>query len=259
MPFTVSHAIAIVPIAHWTRGALPFSALFIGSMTPDFALFCPLPINYDRLHSLHGIFLYDVPIGLVGFIVFQLLLKPFLFAIAPRPLQARLLTHQKSCLNRSTRFWIAVVVAIAAGSATHVTWDAFTHFNCFFTNRIDWLQQTWTMGPITWPAYHWMQQASSVIGLAALLGTAIWFIARGPPAAAQPQTADKDLPAKAAAWFLLIVPPPAFSALRASMAESTSEQVFLFITSLLSATVIVAVALAATLKLAILADRNPQS
>ena len=62
MPFTVSHAAAVLPLKN---SRLPLAALMVGSMSPDFAYFLPAALSARTAsHSLPGIFLFCLPAGL---------------------------------------------------------------------------------------------------------------------------------------------------------------------------------------------------
>ena len=84
MPLTPTHILAILPIAAVKHLSLPFSALVIGSMIPDFPLFVPLSPDYGTTHSVPGLLTACLPLGLGCFLVFQLLMKRPLFALPTR-------------------------------------------------------------------------------------------------------------------------------------------------------------------------------
>ena len=64
MPFTLSHPAVVLPFARWK---LILSALVIGSMTPDFEYFIDIVTDHDVQigHSISGIFLFCIPVGLL--------------------------------------------------------------------------------------------------------------------------------------------------------------------------------------------------
>ena len=127
MPFTLSHVIAIVPVAVVTERKLPFSALVIGSMIPDFPMFVPLSPAYDTTHSISGLLTADLPLGLACFFCFQWIMKRPLFFILPQYIQRRTVRYSSSCVQASWKFLLCTCVAILLGSWTHVGWDSFTH------------------------------------------------------------------------------------------------------------------------------------
>ena len=136
MPFTPTHILAVLPVASIRRLPLPFSALVIGSMIPDFPLFVPLlpRTSYSISHSLTGIFTEDLLAGLTCFVVFPLLNRP-LFALLPAAIQRRcvsLLDGHSVTLHdvwkRSAAkplLWASLAIVI--GASSHVLWDSFTH------------------------------------------------------------------------------------------------------------------------------------
>ena len=85
MPFTLSHPAAAVPFA---KRGLALSALVVGSMAPDFPYFFPLPISSYFSHSILGIGLVNVPLGLILLWLFHRILKYPLLLLLP-------LSHQK--------------------------------------------------------------------------------------------------------------------------------------------------------------------
>jgi hypothetical protein len=71
MPFTISHAAAVLPLS---RTGLPLAALMIGSMSPDFAYFLPARTGLLS-HSVPGLFKFCWPSALAGVGVFVQLLE----------------------------------------------------------------------------------------------------------------------------------------------------------------------------------------
>ena len=49
MPFTISHAAAVLPLK---KSPLPLAALMIGSMSPDFSYFLPMSLANTSWHNL---------------------------------------------------------------------------------------------------------------------------------------------------------------------------------------------------------------
>jgi hypothetical protein len=124
MPLTISHPAASVPLA---RLGLVLSALIIGSMTPDFPYFIPI-FPYDGFsHSVVGLFIYCVPVGLVSLGIFHFLIKYPAFSLLP-------ISHQQRLYNSAHdfSFWpfqrfLLIIISILFGAFTHIVWDSFTH------------------------------------------------------------------------------------------------------------------------------------
>lgn len=127
MPFTISHAAAVLPLKN-TR--LPLAALMIGSMSPDFAYFLPGELARGSTHNLSGILLFCLPVSLALWLLFVRVLEHPTVELLPSAWRER--------VPRSDPLsWRSVglaAVAIILGAITHVIWDAFTHAHTFITD-----------------------------------------------------------------------------------------------------------------------------
>ncbi|MER5504399.1 DUF4184 family protein [Streptomyces sp. NPDC002766] len=137
MPFTLSHAAAVLPVVRGDgsgRGRLVPAVLVAGSFSPDMTYFAasavPGAMDFGGFtHSFAGVFTVDVVVAwvLVGL---WLLVREPLVALLPRGLQARPAVLLRCGVPRSR---VAAGVAVrwyasaALGALTHVVWDAFTH------------------------------------------------------------------------------------------------------------------------------------
>lgn len=117
MPFTLAHPAAVIPLAPRVGFV---SALVIGSITPDLPYFFPLGAWGAASHTALGLLLFDVPAGFISFLLFCFVLRQPLLDLLPKPAQARIRPAPKFVP-------LAVALALAAGAATHLVWDAFTH------------------------------------------------------------------------------------------------------------------------------------
>ncbi len=117
MPFTLSHPAAVLPL----RRLLPFGALAIGSMAPDFPYFVGLGEIRFRTHSFASVATFSVPVGLAAYFAFERWLRAAWCDLLPAALASR--------LPRAPRrdSWPVVVAALALGALSHVVWDSFTH------------------------------------------------------------------------------------------------------------------------------------
>lgn len=171
MPFTLAHPAIVVPLGGRFPRAFTLPALVAGSMSPDFEYFLRLNTVRTIGHDLAGIPLFCVPASLIALWLFDRAMKGPLIALAPAPIRLRLLPFAAPSL----RWWglpLAILAASAAiGAASHILWDAFTHENGWFVDRIPSLAVPTPMGV---KVYKVLQHASTLIGLAAL---AIWTAA----------------------------------------------------------------------------------
>lgn len=121
MPFTLSHTVAVLPLRRW----LPPSALAVGAMVPDLPYYLPLPFSSNTTHGWQGALLVALPAGAVVLVVFQLLLRAPLTALAPAGVRDRL--PDRAPLGNG----IEVPAGLLAGVATHLVWDGFTQVGGF--------------------------------------------------------------------------------------------------------------------------------
>jgi hypothetical protein len=163
MPFTGSHPAAVLPLI---RLGLPPSALVIGSMAADLPYYLPIPVDSATTHSATGVLGVDLLIGLLSLVVWQTLVAPLAVAVAPSALRARLPpAAARWWLPGDLRRPLLVVVALVAGSATHVIWDEFTHVGRFGYRHLPWLAEP--HGPLA--GYRWAQYGSGVVGAVLIL------------------------------------------------------------------------------------------
>lgn len=179
MPFTLSHAAAVLPAIRRTgraRGPLVASALVLGSFAPDTFYFADTIVSGVKpygtfTHSLPGILTVDAVLtaALVGF---WLLLREPLIALLPRGRRGQVHAFVRGEAWRGRRlpplalwFYLSAV----AGSLTHVVWDSFTHIDRWGSNTLD-LGRPLAFGL---PLYSYLQYGSSAVAACAL----VWFTA----------------------------------------------------------------------------------
>ncbi|NEX63895.1 DUF4184 family protein [Noviherbaspirillum galbum] len=177
MPFTFAHPAAILPVRRFWPAANA-QALAIGSMSPDFAYFFKLGVPGWFSHSLAGIAFFCVPAGLVAYVLYYLLLKGPLLALMPASLGRRLNGDPAAWVPRTARDLLVLLASFAAGAATHLAWDSFTHGNTLPTRYWTWLHQPLALADgVFLPLYNLLQHASTALGLAVLaLWIARWWI-----------------------------------------------------------------------------------
>jgi hypothetical protein len=163
MPFTVSHAAAVLPIHRWTRHALPLSALMVGSMSPDFGYVFSYEASRTLTHSFAGLFVFSLPVGLAVWLFYVAMLEKASITLLSDRWHTRFARTETITMPLVARAAIAMVL----GAATHLLWDSFTHRGTFATDAIPAL-----LGPtpgLAWlPIYHLLHGLSSVVGLVIL-------------------------------------------------------------------------------------------
>ncbi|GAA3396800.1 DUF4184 family protein [Streptomyces roseoviridis] len=180
MPFTLSHAAAVLPALckdGTARGPLVASALVAGSFSPDMTYFAATAVPDamffgDVTHSLPGIVTVDVLVT-AALVALWLLVREPLVALLPERWRGRVYGFVRGRPWRERRplslaFWFAVSASL--GALTHVVWDAFTHLDRWGTRLIPVLSEV--VGGL--PVYLYAQYGGSALALL-LLG---WFTVR---------------------------------------------------------------------------------
>ncbi|MFO0907097.1 MAG: DUF4184 family protein [Isosphaeraceae bacterium] len=209
MPFTPTHMLAVVPIAAVSRGWLPFSALAIGSMIPDFPLFCPISPSYATTHSPLGLFTACLPLGLAAFFLFHSVMKAPLLALLPRAIQSRCLGLEAP----TRRTLVPAVLALVAGAATHVFWDSFTHRGRWGTQLVPALNAVaFQVGGQPIAGYKLFQYGSTFVGLPCLFLLLMAWLKRREPREIDPNH-RLSMKTKGLAYALAVVLPACVSLL----------------------------------------------
>jgi Domain of unknown function (DUF4184) len=170
MPFTVSHAAAILPLrARW----LSSSALVIGAMTPDLPLFAPfLPYSTDATHTVFAAAVTNTIVGFVLFVIWHGFFARPADWFAPSGIRARLAPQQRPGLRvrlATPGQVLGVAASLFIGGLTHQFLDWFTHSGTPVTSRFP----VFGAEVLGLPVYYGLQIALSVLGLV-LLG--VWAV-----------------------------------------------------------------------------------
>lgn len=160
MPFTFSHAAVVLPF--FKNKKISASALIVGTFSPDLEYFFRMKMQSEISHSLLGIFILDLPLGLFILFLFHLAIKKPLLLNLPVFFQARtqvLLHSDWNLYFKKNLFW--VLVSFIIGSMTHLLWDSMTHWDGYIVQRIDPFNIVYSDIPI----YSYAQHFSSVLGM----------------------------------------------------------------------------------------------
>ena len=181
MPFTISHAAAVLPLQ---KTRLPLASLMIGSMSPDFAYFLPGEPLREDTHSIAGIFWFCWPVSVALWLLFVRVLEQPTFALLPDRWRARFAPSDREI---SFKTLALASGAVMLGAATHILWDSFTHRGTAVVDALP------ALHAVAFHVHGWrirwfmvLQHLSSIVGLLTLL---IW-VWRLPPA----QNAPRVLP-----------------------------------------------------------------
>lgn len=163
MPFTISHAAAVLPLQRFGRLRLPLTALMVGSMAPDFGYFFSAGISRQLTHSFTGLFLFSLPAGLTVWLFYVIVLEKTTITLLSDRWHTRF-AHTDAI---RPRLILRACLAILLGAITHLLWDAATHRATFVTDAFPALLGA-TPGLPWLPIYHLLHGISSVVGLVIL-------------------------------------------------------------------------------------------
>ena len=161
MPFTFSHpaAAAIVSPA-LRRGWLPLAPFVIGTMAPDFEYVWRLEPYALLGHSFPGVVTLTLPSAMTVVMWWEWRGRTALRQLLALPSESE---------RRDRSWWggtpatLGTVVAVALGVATHVGWDAFTHWDAWGATLFPVLAEP--VGRL--PGVHWanvLQHLSTLVG-----------------------------------------------------------------------------------------------
>jgi hypothetical protein len=167
MPFTVSHAAAVLPLQRLGKHKLPLTALMIGSMAPDFGYFFSHDASRQLTHGIPGLFVFALPAGLAVWLFYVAMLEKATITLLSDRWHTRFAHTDAITLPLIAR----ASVAILLGAATHILWDAFTHRGTFVSDVFPVLLSP-TPGARWLPVYHLLHGMSSLVGLAILINWA---------------------------------------------------------------------------------------
>ena len=130
----------------------------LGTLTPDFQYFLYLAPHGRFGHTLLGLFLFCLPVGLVAWIAYLELGRPVLLSLLPGGL--------RRLLNPPRHSVLLVGAAILVGAATHIVWDSFTHQHGWAVRHLPALSLPIQVTPqLKVPGFKLLQHASTLIGI----------------------------------------------------------------------------------------------
>lgn len=125
-----SHQAPVLPLKRWRPHWFSGLALVLGTVAPDLAFVLRLDENGSPLsHSLVGLLVVDVPLGMVLHALATTLVLPWLLPHLPggAPLHLHALARCRPV--RDAAGLARVASSVLVGAATHVFLDGFTHGN----------------------------------------------------------------------------------------------------------------------------------
>jgi Domain of unknown function (DUF4184) len=175
MPFTFSHPAAVLPFTFLPSRYYSLTGLIAGSVVPDFEYFIRIRIYSDYSQTWHGLFWFNIPLGLLLCFVFHLLVRDALIDNLPRWFRQRLTVFSsfdwKSYFVKNIP---VVLISILIGAISHLGWDAFTHQDGYFVKLWPVLDKAISLGGYPVATYFLLQHISTLLGA----GTILFAISR---------------------------------------------------------------------------------
>jgi hypothetical protein len=177
MPFTFSHPAIMLPLVSMEKKFRSATGLIIGSITPDFEYFIRMDRRSLYSHTLPGLLWFDFPLALLLCFIYHQLIRDPLISNLPGILQSRLSRFRYfNWKSYCASHLFLVSISILIGTASHLFWDAFTHDDGFFVERIDWFTNHFELAGRTIPYYKAFKLFSTIAGGLILL----WALLRLP-------------------------------------------------------------------------------
>jgi Domain of unknown function (DUF4184) len=180
MPYTISHAAVVLPFSRLLLRWRMLSAVVIGAMVPDFRVFFPFRVARFETHSAPSLLTFCLPLGLLTYWLFQLLIKAAAVEVLPDGAYARWKPFAAPASLLSVRQWLSAAAGILFGALTHLVWDAFTHDGSRGVRMFPVLEDpVFDIGRRHVGGVRLMQDLGSLFGLIVVLALVCYSLRRG--------------------------------------------------------------------------------
>jgi hypothetical protein len=146
MPFPLAHPAGVLPFRRLCPRYLSFSALIIGSLSPDLGYFSgPFRLGDFSHRFLVGSFAFCLPAGLLLFLAFYLV-RSRVVGILPAGCRQVLLPLSQQRIGSP----LQIVFSLLLGAWTHLLFDSMTHLDGWLVQRFPILQNFAPIVGIYW-------------------------------------------------------------------------------------------------------------
>ncbi len=186
MPFTISHAATALP---FLKTRIIFSALVIGTMSPDFEYIVMHGFERAGAHTLPGLFYFCIPAGLVVLYLYHYFWLPVIIDHCPKNIRQRLIASNRTAFRFGPlSHFINILFSLFLGALLHLGLDLLSHGYGDSVKLFPWLLQKVPGLPML----HWwalLHGLGSVLGLGILsIALIVWYRKTPPfPEAGPPQ------------------------------------------------------------------------
>jgi hypothetical protein len=169
LPFTLAHPAAVLPIRRF--GIV--SALIVGSVIPDAFHFLPGMGQSEFGHTLFGLLVFCLPVGMFCLWFFHEFLKLPCIELLPDE-HARVIAGAVEDFRfLPSQRMVQIVFSIFLGALSHLAWDSFTHDNGWAVQHWEALQGRIDLFPhYQIPRSELLQDLSTLVGVFVV---ALWY------------------------------------------------------------------------------------
>lgn len=133
-------------------------------MAPDFEYFIWMSPNAYLSHSIHGIYLFDLPLTFLFAFLYHIVIKrPLLYHFPFFKNKYLLPPFDYAAYLRKN--WGAFILSALIGIVTHLFWDAFTHGQGYFVQHNNYLYEEMHIGSLAIRRCYVAWYISSIGGL----------------------------------------------------------------------------------------------
>jgi len=163
MPFTFCHPAIILPLTKSRH--LSTAALIIGSTAPDFEYFIRMDMIRSHSHDFWAIFYFNIPLTIVLYFIFQLIVKTPLINNSTSFFYNRFDRLKVKKIDLLSLKNLAIVtVSAGIGNFSHILWDSFTHKEGLFEGYLPILMNKVNFFNTEYFVFQTLQFWSSIIG-----------------------------------------------------------------------------------------------
>ena len=110
MPFTFAHPAIVLPLKN---KYLSLTGLIIGALIPDFEYFIRMKIVSNYSHTILGVFLFNLPLGIIFCFIFHNIIRNDLLVNLPYFLRTRLSIYTEFNWNKYfLKNYIPIIISL---------------------------------------------------------------------------------------------------------------------------------------------------
>jgi hypothetical protein len=225
MPFTFSHPALVLPFRYIPKKYVSLTGLVVGSVVPDFEKFINMGPGNTWSHNWLGVFLFNLPLGLLLCFLFHQLVRNPLIEHFPTNISNRFQHLHDFYWNRYFRQnYIIVFISVLLGAISHIAWDSMTHKQGLVVRLLPFITQEVTIAGFVQPLFSILDILSTLLG-----GLYVWLTIIRLPVKAQKSC---NIKYKSRFWLTVLLSALAILMLRIGVGLSGMWQWELVITSI---------------------------